>query len=270
MKRVIYTGAVIVVAIVSLSACGAPVQTSGEIGQDSAPAYESVKYILDATISITLHAPNPDNPAEVFSARGLSTVAYYQGEDVLITHDHWGEVLDQLAYARFWSRDNALLLELDGAAYKELIRYRDGGTTVLSVPEGLIADQLPTLNNPAAMPAIVPAALADEADVQVGDKVLAVVRDPKAPHRVEILEAVVESVEDQQGLPSLTLRRENGKPIEPGDSGGGVWYNGRLVGNMWYRVKHRVVSANEDGTTSESLRLTDLSVAASHPLNAAG
>ncbi len=266
MKQVIYTGAVIIVAIVSLAACGAPVQTSGSVAQDSAPIYESVKYILDATISITLHAPNPDNPAEVFSARGLSTVVYCAGENVLVTHDHWGDVLDNLVYARFWSRDNELLLELDGAEYKELIRHRDGGTTVLSVPEGLIDGDLPTLNNPAALPAIVPAALADQADLQVGDKVLAVVRHPEAPHRVEILEAVVESLEDQQGLPSLMLRRENGKPIEPGDSGGGVWYDGRLVGNMWYRVKHRVVSADEDGTASESLRLTDLAVAASYPL----
>ena len=266
MKQVIYTGVVIIVAVVSLAACGAPAQPRQEVERESAAVYQSVKYILDATISITLHAPNPDNPAEVFSARGLSTVVYYKGRNVLITHDHWGDVLDQLAYARFWNRDNELLLELKGAEYQELIRYRDGGTLILSAPEGLIADQLPTLNNPAALPAIVPAALADEADVQVGDKVLAVVRDPGAPHRVEILEAVVESVEDQQGLPSLTLRRENGKPIEPGDSGGGVWCGGRLVGNMWYRVKHRVVSAGEDGESTESLRLTDLAVAATHPL----
>jgi hypothetical protein len=270
MKQIIYTGAVIIVAIVSLSACGGPVQTTGESAREIAPVYESVQTVLDATISTTLHATNPDNPAEVYSARGLSTIVYYHGENLLITNDHWGEVLDRLAYARFWSRDNALLLELNGAAFKALIRYRDGGTMILRAPEELIADQLPTLNNPAALLATIPAALVGQAEVHVGDKVLAVVRDPDTPHGLEIVEAAVVSVGDQYGPRSLILHRENGKPIEPGDSGGGVWYNGQLVGNIWYRVKSRVVSADEDGAVHESLRMTDLAVAASQPLDTAG
>jgi hypothetical protein len=79
---------------------------------------------------------------------------------------------------------------------------------------------------------------------------------------------VVESTETEYGLPSLMLRRVNGKAIEPGDSGGGIWLDGRLVGNMWYRVNARVQSADEDGSTVESLRTTNLAIAATHPLEA--
>jgi hypothetical protein len=205
-----------------------------------------------------MHAPNPENASEISSARGLGTLVSHRGENVIITHDHWGEVLDILAYARLWSGDGELLLEMDGESLKELIRYRDGGTMILSVPQELIPDQRPTGNRPAE--------LGSSQGVQVGDRVLVVVRRPETPHQVEVLEALVESVEAQLGLPSLTLRRLNGKLIEPGDSGGGVWVDGRLVGNLWYRMKHRVLSEDENGATVESLRLTDLAVAATHPL----
>jgi hypothetical protein len=110
----------------------------------------------------------------------------------------------------------------------------------------------------------------DQADVQVGDQVLAAVRDPGTPHGVEILEAVVGSVEGQYGLPSPTLHRESGKPIELGDSDGSVWCNGRPVGNMRFWVRHRAVSVDEDGAISENLRLTDLAVAAGQPFDTAG
>lgn len=261
-KGIVYSGAIITIAVALLSACGGPVQDQAEVVATS----ESVKTILDGTISITLHAPNPDNPAEIFSARGLSTVVVIDGENVLVTHDHWGGVLDNLAYARIWTRDNELLLELSAEGFRDLIQYRDGGTLILSTPEGLIPDQLPTLNNPAALPAIVPAALEESKVLEIGDSVRVVVRQPESPHRVEIVDAVVETVETEYGLPSLTLRRLNGKEIEPGDSGGGIWLNGKLVGNLWYRVKNRVQSTDENGSVTESLRLTDLAIAATYPL----
>ncbi len=262
-KGIVYSGAIITIAVVLLSACGGPVQVQDQV--EAVAISESAKQILDATISITLHMTNPENPAEYLSARGLSTVLATEDGNVLVTHDHWGGVLDNLEFARIWTRDNELLQELSAEGFRELIQYRDGGTLILSAPEGLIPDQLPTLNNPAALPAIVPAAVESES-LPVGTSVTVVVRRPDSPHRVEIVEAVVEAVENEDGPASLTLRNLNGKQIEPGDSGGGIWLNGKLVGNLWYRVKNRVQSVDENGSVSESLRLTDLAIAASYPL----
>ena len=281
MKQVILAGAAIIVAITALLTGLSPINVAETASPEQILVKQADKQInptgiakleqaepvsveqssvvpLDATISITMDVPLADNPTQARLRHGLGTLVHHEGEILVITHDHWGEMLNTMAFGRLWSTDGELLLELDGAAYREMIIYRDGGTMVLRVPDGVINDSHPSTKNPIA--------LDDRAAVQVGDKVLVVVRRPDTSHQVEIQEAVVESVEDQYGLPSLTMRRLNGKPIEPGDSGGGVWMDGQLVGNLWYRVKHRVVSKDDQGVAVESLRLTDLAVAACPPL----
>ena len=281
MKQVILAGAAIIVAITALLTGLSPINVAETASPEQILVKQADKQInptgiakleqaepvsveqssvvpLDATISITMDVPLADNPTQARLRHGLGTLVHHEGEILVITHDHWGEMLNTMAFGRLWSTDGELLLELDGAAYREMIIYRDGGTMVLRVPDGVINASYPSTKNPIA--------LDDRAAVQVGDKVLVVVRRPDTSHQVEIQEAVVESVEDQYGLPSLTMRRLNGKAIEPGDSGGGVWIDGRLVGNLWYRVKHRVVSNDDQGVAVESLRLTDLAVAACPPL----
>jgi hypothetical protein len=213
---------------------------------------------LDATVSITMDVPEVDNPTQARMRKGLGTLVRHEGEILVITHDHWGELLDIMAFGRLWSTDGEMLLEADGATFREMIIHRDSGTMILKVPQGVISEEQPIYDSQII--------LGYESEVQVGDRVLAVVRDPNAFHQVEIQEAVVESVEDQLGLPSLTLRRLNGNVIEPGDSGGGVWKDGKLVGNLWYRVMHRVVSKDDGGEAVETLRPSDLNVAARPPL----
>ena len=154
-----------------------------------------------------------------------------------------------------------LLLELGGTAFKNLIRYRDGGTMVLRAPAELVQNAAVS-----SVVSLVPVADSNPGKVVVpGDIVLIAVRVPGDGHRVYTVMAVVESLQHQFGIPCLTLRRLNGKQIEPGDSGGGVWSEGRLVANLWYRIKHRVRSAGADGELAETMRLADVSVAAVPP-----
>ncbi len=168
----------------------------------------SSKLPLEATVSITMDVPKVENPTEARMRKGLGTMVRHEGEILVITHDHWGELLEIMAFGRLWSPDGEMLLEADGAAFREMIIHRDGGTMVLKVPEGAISEERPIHDSQTI--------LGDRGDVQIGDRVLVAVRHPDDFHQVEIQEAVVESVEDQFGLPCLTLRRMNGKVIEPG------------------------------------------------------
>jgi hypothetical protein len=68
-----------------------------------------------------------------------------------------------------------------------------------------------------------------------------------------------------QGLPVYKLRSLNGQYIQPGDSGGGVWQDGVLVGNNWAVLMkpagHTLVSTGSGG--EDDLVFTEMSYAAS-------
>jgi hypothetical protein len=227
-----------------------------------------IEKILDATVLITLNAVDPENPSEMIISQGLGTLVKCDGDHLIITHDHWGRSLEHLDVARFWGRNSEMLLKLNTEAFKSLIHYRDGGTMVLMAPQELIPDERGNADS-SLVYTVPPPSLDGVQKVEQGDIVLVAVRQPGEGQRVEILEAVVESLDPQFGIPSLTLRRLNGKSIEPGDSGGGVWLDGQLVASLWYRIKDRVRFTDSTGATTETLRLTDLSVAATPPAHEA-
>ena len=240
-----------------------------ETAPQAAPVDQSqIEKILDATVLITLNAFDPERPSEMIVSQGLGTLAECDGDHLIITHDHWGRSLEHLDVAQFWGRDSEMLLELNAEAFKSTIYYRDGGTMVLMAPQELMPEK--TDRTDSSRVATVPVSGLDGAEkVEQGNIVLVAVRQPGGGQRVEILEAVVESLDPQFGLPSLTLRRLNGKSIEPGDSGGGVWLDGQLVASLWYRIKDRVLFTDSTGASTETLRLTDLSVAATPPAHQA-
>ena len=66
---------------------------------------------------------------------GLGTLVSHKGELILITHDHWGP-LKNLGAVQFRNAAGDPLLELDGKTFKDLIRYRDGGTMILGISAG--------------------------------------------------------------------------------------------------------------------------------------
>jgi hypothetical protein len=79
---------------------------------------------------------------------------------------------------------------------------------------------------------------------------------------------MVESVGEDAGKPILILSSSNGQQIIKGDSGGGVWVNGRLVGNLWKVVKvETTVQERYFWGTKERVRVTDTAVVAQFPLS---
>lgn len=187
--------------------------------------------ILRATVRIRLVAPYLDGrgnrvlmhdggrPMGLDAINyGLGTLVTVNGRSLIVTHDHYSEIDTAVADAivtDFSGREVALPI----AEFRQLIRYRNNGVMVLEAPPGL----------PPGAP------LDDGAVVEPGSTVRIVHRQPET-HTLSAVEAVVETWIAYQGIPSYTLRNVNGEVVAPGNSGGGVWAGGRLVG-----VIHRTI-----------------------------
>jgi hypothetical protein len=235
--------------------------TSGALhAQDYHIDEDTKQYILDATVRITIFAPVLDargNPKisevngtmqmQTTIGEGLGTLVRTGEETLIITHDHWSMLTVKLYKVQFHSVNNELLLELDRSRLFSLYRYRDGGTLIFEAPDQLSAQ----------MSAV---ELAGEDIVLRNDDTLLVAYwklDSSEPVSVEPV--VVESTEPYKELASIKMRTINGNVVAHGNSGGGVFLNGRLVGNMWETIVLRhLVDGEDSGVTSP----TDLSRAA--------
>jgi hypothetical protein len=72
-----------------------------------------------------------------------------------------------------------------------------------------------------------------EREVQVGDIVQVSYRPAEARETLGVRDAQVTAISQYGGARTMQLSTVNGHPILKGDSGGGIWFEGRLVGNMW-------------------------------------
>jgi len=181
--------------------------------------------------------------SELHYGLGLGTLVEHHGKTLLYTHDHWGD-LDRLGMVQFRSAAGDLLLELDGEAFKDMIQYRDGGTLILgAAEENGASDYIAALLWTAQTrynQVLTPASFGTTENMQEG-QIVTVARQGRDDQEVELIQATVESIITRWGAQVFKLRSLSGKTIIPGDSGGGIWLNGLLVGNMWktnytYRV----------------------------------
>lgn len=162
-------------------------------------------------------------------AHGIGTLVDLDGQPVLVTHNHWPQVVDATRPDRviFYDAHGSLLLEIDGVAFQSDILYRDGGTLVLSAPQGLLTVVQPVHQ------------IGDHRQVVPGDIVHVARHRPDAKGAVGFLAAQVTAVDHDGQHVLLTLQSADGQAIEPGDSGGGIWANGTLVGNMWMTMQEQ-------------------------------
>jgi len=174
--------------------------------------------ILQATIQIALYEYDEGQGIEV-GGRGLGTLVRHNGQTLIVTHDHWTHLNTNLREAEFRNARGDLLLTVPANTLLNLIRYRDGGTMILAAPAELAA-MAPVALDPAVASAGQVAWVARRARHDGGNS-------------VEVVAAHVETVEAEAGLPRLRLRGAGGAVVIPGDSGGGIWYDGQLQGNLW-------------------------------------
>jgi hypothetical protein len=191
-------------------------------------------------------------------ARGVGTVVSYGPRVLIITHDHWEWMNDALGRVEFRNANNVLLLEMSGEAFANIVRYRDGGTLVLDAPGILLSS------------GIVPASLNQESRIMAGSTVYVAYRPLENRDLLDLRAAVVESIGDDAGRSILNLRSLDGESFVVGDSGGGVWFDGQLMGNLWMSlVVETVVQETRIWGTREIIETRDdASIAARFPLDA--
>jgi hypothetical protein len=182
---------------------------------------EIAKDILNNTVQIRMFAPLPsngqtDNQTFVM-AQGLGSLALWQGKNIIVTHNHWGAMLEDAEYAQILDTQGRMLLKLGIVELKALILYRDPGTMILAAPVG----------HPAG------STLDEQISMQTGDVVTLVHQAADDPNRINLLQAKVVYSKNYKGQLVYKLAIADDGKIIPGDSGGGIWLDGKLMGNMW-------------------------------------
>lgn len=163
---------------------------------------------------------------------GIGTLLNYQDHTLLISHDHWPQLNSTtiLDVVQFHDADGRFLLEMTGQDFQQLIFFHNGGILVMRAPQPLTT-QLPSA-----------ATIDDVTSLKPGAIVFVAHHQAKQSDLIALMAAEVVAIESRDNIPFLLLRSLNGQSIEPGDSGGGVWLNGRFIGNLWMtvRVERRV------------------------------
>jgi hypothetical protein len=222
---------------------------------------ETTELILAATVRITLIGPRLDESgAPVFVNRGgdltqeliydegLGTAVLQGTRPVVVTHDHWCMLTPRLLQVQIATHDGRLLAILSGFAFRQLIRYRDGGTLIFIAPEGVYAQA------GMAATALAPA-----------DQLLMAHIQPQNG-RVEVLPVSVVAVNEGPDPQTVRLRPRAGVDVAHGSSGGGIWSHSCLAGNLWSVV----TEVTADGTPSGDPPPTVESYAALLPTGPAG
>jgi hypothetical protein len=178
-------------------------------------AYETTQTIYNATVEINLYPTGGK-----YYESGLGTLVSSAGLIRIVTHNHWG-VIHNVEKVQVLASSGEKLLELSGSEFKKNLLYFDKGSMIFAVPHAL-----------SAMTAPLAAGLNENPAYQVGDRVAVVRRNSKMERGIEVITAKIAAIKEQQ-IPVLVLDSRPGDELERGDSGGGVWYKGELVGNNW-------------------------------------
>ncbi len=180
-------------------------------------------HILNSTVQIRLYTPIEeagisDGQAIYVMSQGLGSLVEWQGTSVIVSHNHWGEMMNGAEYAQILDANGNLVCKLGLEELKNLILYSDPGTLVLAATAGLSATST----------------ISDQSESMAVDDVVTLVhQDPENPDRLDLLQARVVNLKDYKGQPVYKLALIDDGQIVPGDSGGGIWSKDVLVGNMW-------------------------------------
>jgi len=208
--------------------------------------------VLEATVKISFFAPaydesgqpkvtvlNGRRQTEFTGGTGLGTVARIDQETVIVTHDHWQLLDNPEAIVEFATAGGELLHTISAPEFGDLIRYRDGGTMILNLPDALAGNFQPAVRG--------------DADTVARNDVLLIAYRQSATGDSVGVEAVVVSRNTRHGgLPVLELTSASGKIVFSGNSGGGVWADGELVANMWSTLLKQATDSGEITSTDQS------------------
>ncbi|KAA3664595.1 MAG: hypothetical protein DWQ04_04900 [Chloroflexi bacterium] len=220
--------------------------------------------ILAATVRITLFSYLTDSQGNLqyrmvngnkitlyIVGEGLGTLTQLEEDAVIVTHDHWTLLTPNLHKVQFHNAANELLLEVSGEAFQDRILYRDGGTMVWRAPNELLLRRTP-------------AGVGDGLMVQRNEVVFIALRKPHSD-TLSIAAMRVEKQRFYKGQPVYRITGLNGESIVGGDSGGGVWVGGQLVGNIWTTTVEQKISRIEGEVVNSTTTPINSALAAQLP-----
>jgi hypothetical protein len=200
--------------------------------------------ILGATLRITMVAMEESATQRVYAVSdGLGTLVQVGDAKYIVTHDHWSVMGPEVTTVRFESAAGDLLMEMSRSGFYDLVRYLDGGTMVLTAPA-----ELPDCVTPVQV-------MDEEQPLAEGDTLAIVYWQPESDQQVSVEPVTAQTIEKYRGKNSIVMQSQNGRVVEHGNSGGGVFAGAKLVGNMWETI---TLNNLENGQHSS----TDLSRAA--------
>ncbi|HZD10751.1 MAG TPA: trypsin-like peptidase domain-containing protein, partial [Candidatus Binatia bacterium] len=189
------------------------------LGEDTVAVATAQEQMLSSTIQIEMigrgwvdgglrHRP---------ASRGMGTLVQDGDRRFILTHNHWSLPGAEVDRVELSNAAAELLVVLEGNAFHSLVRYEDRGTLILEAPQSLAG--------------VAPAALGDGSKLMPGDTVWLLSQDAGEGTSLGIASARVQRV-DASAIPGLITLRESDAAVVAGDSVGGVWREGRLVGNL--------------------------------------
>jgi hypothetical protein len=198
--------------------------------------------ILDASVQISTSIflkpagesqTNSKTSGNKIIANGIGSLILDQGKTLLVTHNHWGEALQDASLVELRDADNGLLLRMFGFEFKEHTLFQDAGTMILEAPQELLASHPAAVGMTDSGNLRVPGKAGNAEMVKVGEMVQVTFRQGANRQQVGVLNAEVVAHDLFNSLAILQLRSLDGQPLMQGDSGGGVWFQGGLVANTW-------------------------------------
>lgn len=182
------------------------------------------------------------------TSAGLGTLVVEDGATWIITHAHWATPFDTLSTVTFSDWNNRELLTLSRQEFLQSVRYRDDGTLVLLAPWPLATKAAVRINRD---------------PLTVRTRLHIVYQDP-ATRTLDVIPMALEAERAFSGLPVWRLRSLERRSLAPGNSGGGVFLNGRLAGNIWLSSQWEVNLPRSDRPEARRLN-TFFSTAAPLP-----
>lgn len=184
--------------------------------------------LLGRTVQIRIYTSLPttpldykkleSDPGKYLLTGGLGSVVIWQGEYVIVTHNHWGNEIEQAEYVQFLDWKGKLLRTLVRDKFMNLILYSDPGTLVMYDPTATWVSK---------------GHLGDHRSVAAGDIVTIAHQDLIILSQVELIQAIVMDQHQENGRSVIGVQVMGDEMIVSGDSGGGVWLEGELIGNIW-------------------------------------
>ena len=210
------------------------------------PSNIDVERIKNATLMIAVESYRVSG---LIIGYGIGTLVKHENEVLLITHNHWRDFLQDASIVDFYDADNHMLTRRFVFELKRHILYQDVGTLVFQAPEELVG-------------LLAPVSLGSEEPLRPGARVQVAYRQQPSGDRLLVRQARVEEISIIQGVPVYKLQSLDGQALQPGDSGGGVWYAGKLIANIWSVIATYSVEDTFGSSDSVGKDFTDLSYAA--------